>query len=229
MKFFAKALILSSLIGAVACAAADPAVGPRCEFDSQREMDEHWRTLGAFGVFRKTKFFIADEASAGDGRVLVVEAKRASGFLVFRLNGLDLEKYPYMRWRWRVVRRLSLPDGVREPDDQVCVIYITDGSTISQTCVAYRWEHNTKVGFRQMLDYAGLRIVEAFCVRNKETPVGEWVVDERNVLADYKAAFGRAPSEKFVISVGGNSQHSNSDTRAEIDYIEFRSAPAPKK
>ena len=229
MKKTAKALLLLSLFCAAACAAADPAAGPRCEFDSQKELDEHWKTLGAFGVFRKTKFFIAEEPTAEDKHVLVVEAKRASGFLVLRVKGMDLNKYPYMRWRWRVVRRLNLPEGVQEPDDQVCVIYITDGSTISQTCVGYRWEHHAKVGSKRMLDYAGLRIVEAFCIRNKETPEGEWVVEERNALEDYKAAFGKVPSDKFVISIGGNSQHSNSDTRVEIDYIEFRSAPTPKK
>ena len=224
-----KTLLLPFLFAAVACGAAEPAALPRCDFDSQKVMDEHWKTIGAFGVFRKTKFYIAEEPTATDGRVLVVDAQRSSGFLVFRIKGLDLKNYPRMRWRWRVVRRLNLPDGTAEPDDQVCVVYITDGSTLRQTCVGYRWEHRTKVGVKRLLDYAGLRIVEAFCIRNKETPVGEWVVDERNVLEDYRAAFGKAPSEKFVISIGGNSQHSKSDTRAEIDYIEFLPATAPEK
>ena len=201
-------------------------VGSRCEFDSERMMREKWQIIGSFLVPGQTNFFIAEEPTASDKRVLVVEAKNASGFLIFRLDGLDLGKYPYMRWRWRVIRQVRPPaNGKPEPDDQACVVYLADGNKMSQKCVGYRWEFNTPVGAKRMIIYNGVRKVENFCLRNRETPVGEWVEEERNVLEDFKAAFGKAPSSRFVISIGGNSQHSQSDTRAEIDYIEFRSEP----
>ena len=202
----------------------------RCEFDSERMMREKWQIIGSFLVPGQTSFFIAEEPTASDKRVLVVEAKDASGFLIFRIDGLDLAKYPCMRWRWRVVRQVRPPAaGKVEPDDQVCVVYLADGNKLNQKCVGYRWEFNTPVGTKRMIIYNGVRKVEAFCLRNRETPAGEWVEEERNVLEDFKAAFGNAPSNRFVISIGGNSQHSQSDTRAEIDYIEFRSEPKKDK
>jgi hypothetical protein len=227
MKSPVKALLLLSIFGAAWCGAADPAVGFRCDFKTKNEV-EGWEILGAKGAANKTQFFLAEEPGADDKRILVVEAKNASGFLVFKIKGLTLKKYPYMRWRWRVVRKMNLAADKPEPDDQVCVIYIVDGSKITQKCVGYRWEHNTKVGKKRMIKYFTNKVM-AICLRNRETPAGEWVIEERNVFEDYKKAFRKEPSDDFVITIGGNSQHSNSDTRAEIDYIEFRSAPTPAK
>lgn len=227
MKNTVKTAVLLSLFAAAWCRGADPAVGFRCNFDAENEL-KHREIFGAVGTLRRTKFVIVDEPGAEDRRALAVDAKRSSAFLVFKVEGLDLKKYPYMRWRWRVVRRLNLPKSdAKDPDDQVCSIYVTFGSTLFQKCVGYRWEHNTRIGFSQRLRYIG-RLVHAVCLRNIDTPLGEWVVEERDVIADYRKLFGEEPTKEFVITIGGNSQHSGSDTRAEIDYIEFRSAPAPK-
>ena len=237
MKNCSKAVRLLPLLLAAACCGDEPEVGARCGFDSTAEMKNGWRQHGAVGVGRKTLFTIVDEPSAVNCKVLAVEAKNSSGFLIFRLPGLDLKKHPYMRWRWRVVRKVKQPAEPAgkpdaqtvEPDDQACVIYIADGGQMNQKCVGYRWEHSTKVGVSRMINYGGVRKVLALCLRNAETPPGEWMEEERNVLEDYRKAFGRAPSARFAIIIGGNSQHTNSDTRAEIDYIEFRSAPKSAK
>ena len=228
MKRLAKLTGLGLLIAAALRLSGASEVGYRCEFDSEteREMKEKWQILGSFLVPVQTRFFFAEEPSASDKRVLVVEAKEASGFLIFKVDGLDLDKYPYMRWRWRVNRQVRPPVvGKPEPDDQPCVIYIADGNKLNQKCVGYRWEYNTTVGTRRMIVYNGVRKVENYCLRNHDTPLDEWVEEERNVREDFRAAFGSPPSSRFVISISGNSQHSQSDTRAEIDYIEFRSEP----
>ena len=231
MKNILEIACLLSFLAAAVCSGNEPQAGPRRDFASEHEITgKDCRIIGAFGVSRRTRFFIDDAEGTRDRRALVVETNNSSGFLIFRIKGLDLGKHPYMRWRWRIVRRLNLPETqTAEPDDQACVIYIADGNQLSQKCVGYRWEHRSPVGRKIMLNYAGLRKVLAICLRNRETPVGEWVEEERNVPEDFKAAFGSVPSPNFVITIGGNSQHSRSDTRVEIDYIEFRSAPAPKK
>ncbi len=222
MKNHVKAVLLLSMVAAVAVGAAEHAAGVRCEFDSPDEMKKNWQTHRAVMALRKTKFTIVDEPTAGDKKVLAVVAKRASGFLVLQIKGQDLTKYPRMRWRWRVVRNLNLPvSNEKDPDDQPCAIYVSTRFDGDDTSVAYRWECNTKVGSAQKIEYPLSKTVQTHCLRNRETPVGEWVVEERNVLEDFKTAFGKAPAADFVIIIGGNSQHSNSDTRAEIDYIEF--------
>ncbi len=227
MKHGLGSICLLTLFGAAAYGVESPVVIHRCDFNSEDMLTRSIFHRRPFIPF--TNFFIVDEESAHDRRVLVVETKKSSGFMIFRIDGLDLHKYPYMRWRWRIIRRLDIPDGIDiEPDDQACVVYITDGDVMTQRCVGYRWEHNTPVGRRRMVEYPGA-MVSALCVRNRETPVGEWVTEEHNVLEDFKTAFGKTPASDFVITIGGNSQHSRSQSKVEIDYIEFLAAPTAQK
>ena len=174
-----------------------------------------------------TGFRIGRVADAEDGFALIVEAKNASGFIITMPRDLDLRKYPYLHWRWRLVRPLNIGAGSADPDDQAGVIYVADGTNLRHSTLGYRWEHNTPVGAESLIqDRGGLTTVKSICLRNRTSPLGEWVEEERNVLIDYRAAIGKTLSIGFALTVGANTQHSQSDTRLEIDFIEFRSTPA---
>ena len=194
----------------------------RIDFSDSDTLKKEWEFRG--GKFRvpKTKFFAVGNDEGSDGSVLVVEADKSTGLLVTLPENVDLERYPIMRWRWRIVRRLSLADGQPDPDDQAAVVYLGDGSSFRQRCVGYRWEHNTEVGKSGTRHYAGgLMTVKWFCVRNRLHPLNEWCVEERDVFTDYREAFGDPPNKVFALSIGANSQYTRSSTRVEIDYIEF--------
>ncbi len=194
-------------------------------FNVSDNLETDWKFDGGRFLTPKTRFFLSNEASAVDGKVMVVEANRSSGVLLSAPAPVDLEKTPIMRWRWRLVRPVVLT-GPEEPDDQAVVIYFGDGTLLKQRCVGYRWEVKRNRGEGGTRKYAaGMMTVRHICARNSSDPVGEWVVEERDVVADYIAAFGARPKDYFIVSVGANSQYSKSNTRAEIDYIEFVPRP----
>ena len=194
----------------------------RNDFSDPENLGKEWKFAGSRFMVPRTNFRIAEEASAVNGRVMVVEAKRSTGVMLAAPSPVDLERYPVMRWRWRVIRPVRLAPEAEEVDDQAVVLYFGDGTLIRQKSVGYRWECNTPIGSSALLKYAaGMMTVKAFCVRNRTSPVGEWITEERDVVADFRAAYGRNPNRYFIISVGANSQYSDSDTRAEIDFIEF--------
>jgi len=194
----------------------------RIDFSDPARFLREWQFNGAVPMVPHTAFYLATVASADDGRVLVIEADRSTGIMMSS-PPVDLRRLPIMHWRWRVVRPLNMPDsGRRDPDDQVGVVYVGDGNLVRQYCVAYRWEHNTPLGTGGFRRYkGGLLIAKCLCIRNRNTPPGEWVEEYRNVGADFRAAFGRPLDSRFILSVGGNSQYTQSNTRIEIDYIEF--------
>ena len=110
------------------------------------------------------------------------------------------------------------------------VLYFGDGTLLKQRSIGYRWERNTELGKCGILSYVGgMMTVKFFCVRNRETAEGEWVVEERDVIQDYIDAFGKEPNEYFILSFGANSQYSGSQTRAEIDFVEFVPRPEPQE
>ena len=219
---------LCALLAAAVPAAAESAVPHRndrvyrIDFSDTERFTREWQFNGALPMVPHTDFYLATVSSAEDGRVLVIESDRASGVMM-SAPPVNLDRLPIMHWRWRVVRPLNMNVGdSREPDDQVGVVYIGDGNHLRQYCMAYRWEHNTPLGVGGIKRYkGGLLLAKCICLRNRETRPGEWVEEYRNVVADFRAAFGRPLDRRFILSVGGNSQYTQSNTRIEIDYIEF--------
>jgi len=193
----------------------------RNDFMDNQTLDKDWKFEGAKFLVPKTVFKVDTDDTAEDGKVLRIESNQASGLMMAAPKNVDLTKAPVMRWRWRVLRPVVLTTEV-EPDDQAIVMYFGDGTLFQQKSVAFRWEVNTQVGASNLLKYGGgMMTVKSHCVRNKESQVNEWYVEEFNVYQAYLEAYGQPPANNFIISVGANSQYTKSNTCAQIDYIEF--------
>lgn len=194
----------------------------RFDFFSAQQVKRQWMHKGKqFGI-PHTKFYVVKSPEAGDGKALAVETKSSSGVFITRITDDIWQNYPIMRWRWRILKKVKYSGT--EPDDQAAVIYFGDGSMLKQFMVAYRWEHAFSLGDESLLKYAmGSTLVHRICMRNKEAVAGKWYEEERNVVEDFKRAFGRMPEGDCGLTIGGNSQYSKSSTLVEIDFIEFRS------
>lgn len=190
--------------------------------------DIGWSYQGKIIGVSKTDFKIIKCPDGTNGSVLRVEANCASG-MIMNMPSIDPNQYPVIRWRWRLIKPININAHSIEPDDQAIVIYVGDGGVINRRSVGYRWEHNHQIGTNNLLTYAGGTVsVQRFCLQNHTTPIGKWITEERNYAKDYQKAFKRTINKKFIVGIGGNSQHSKSHTIAEVDYIEFRQLPAKK-
>lgn len=176
------------------------------------------------------EFSVRKDEISGDS-FLHMEADKASASVITRLDGVDIGKTPYMRWRWRV---RTLPDGadgrVRAKDDQAIGIYVGAGSTFSNKSVSYRWDTDTPRWSEGSASYGfGVVKVRWFTLRNKEDALsGPWIVEERNVAEDFKNAWGFYPDEVYL-SVSCNSQYTGSEAAADLDWIGFDASAAAKE
>lgn len=202
---------------------ADEVLRTRYDFSDAARLKREWVRKGKqFGI-PMTNFYVRTSSDAQDKKVLVVEAKKSSGILVTRISDEVWEKYPVMRWRWRVLKKIEFKQ--KELDDQAAVIYFGDGTMLKQYLLGYRWEHFPAVGSSSTIKYGmGATTVFRMCMRNSKAELGKWYVEERNVVEDFKKAFGRMPEGDCALTVGGNSQYSRSTAVVEIDYIEFLTA-----
>jgi hypothetical protein len=163
--------------------------------------------------------------------VLKIFADEATGALFCAPSKLvDLNKTPILRWRWRVHSFPKGGDGRKqERDDQAIVIYVGANDWMIKKSIAYRWETETPKGHSGNISYAGGAVkVKWFCLRNRKSGKKKWLVEERNIAEDFKAAFGFVPKD-FVVSIGANSQHTKSESLAYLDFIEFVSEKKNKK
>lgn len=173
---------------------------------------------------------LADFTVRQDGHeksFLHMYADKASASVITKLDGVDIKKTPYLRWRWRVN---ALPEGadgrVRSRDDQAIGIYVGSGSTFSNKSVSYRWDTGTPKNSEGSASYGmGIIRVKWYTLRNKEDAAdGRWIVEERNVAEDFKDAWGYYPDEAYL-SVSCNSQYTGSKADADLDWIGFDSRP----
>lgn len=202
--------------------------GKRFDFSDSGSLKKLWQLKGKrFGI-PLTRFTITPCNAAEDKSVLTIKANRSTGFLATPIPENIWRKYPILRWRWRIVKKISFSG--KELDDQAAVVYFGDGTVVKNFLVGYRWEDSFALGSQSRIKYAmGATTVHRICMRNSKAEPLRWYVEERNVIKDFQKAFGRMPQGKCALSIGANSQYSKSDTLVEIDYIEFRPVPAKKK
>ncbi|MBR2874114.1 MAG: DUF3047 domain-containing protein [Lentisphaeria bacterium] len=226
--FFSISLFLLFSFALPLSANAQEAAGKRFDFSDSSKLKKLWQHKGKrFGV-PQTKFTIVPCNAAGDKRVLEIKANRSTGFLATPIPESIWRKYPILRWRWRIIKKVSFPG--KELDDQAAVVYFGDGTVVKNFLVGYRWEDSFALGSQSLIKYAmGATSVYRICMRNKQAEPLRWYVEERNVVKDFQKAFGRMPRGECALSIGANSQYSKSDTLVEIDFIEFRPAAAKKK
>ena len=184
-----------------------------------------WTYKGKFGtddaVFSIVKM---------DGvKVLKMTSDKATGTVLYDIANIDLEKYPYMRWKWRVDVLPKGADGMdSDKDDQAIGIYIGTGSTFSQESMAYRWETVTPKGKSGFVKYGmGAVKVHWRCIRNEKDGLKRWYVDECNLGKDLKRIFEGKIPKKMAITISANSQYTGTSSVAYLEYIEFSTQPLP--
>ena len=164
-------------------------------------------------------------------KVLKMASDKATGTILYDIANIDLEKYPYMRWKWRVDVLPKGADGMdSDKDDQAIGIYIGTGSTFSQESMAYRWETVTPKGKSGFVKYGmGAVKVHWCCIRNEKDGLKRWYVDECNLGKDLRRIFGGKIPKKMAITLSANSQYTGTSSVAYLEYIEFASQPLSGK
>ena len=193
--------------------------------DMNGSAPEGWKLQGKPGT-KPAVFSIETDGETGDA-YLRMEADDASASLVTTVDGIDLDKTPVLRWRWRATTLPTGGDGrFKQKDDQAIGVYVGTGSILDNRSISYRWDTDTPKGAEGSAAYGlgGIK-VKWFTLRDKEDAKdGAWFVEERNIAEDFKEAWGYYP-EKLYVSVSCNSQYTDSMAAADLGWIEFTSIP----
>ncbi len=189
-------------------------------YSKSDRLPEGWELKGKLFTSKPVYEIVYDKELKTN--VLRVTADRGSGAILYDITGV-LQKYPIMRWKWRVDQLPKGGDG-RNPDadDQAVAIYVGVGR-VSTNSVSYRWDAETPKQTRGNVKYgAGMVKVDWITLRNKEDKVGVWHVDQVNAAEDLKRICGGTlPDRDVALSICSNSQYTKSKIAAEVAYIEF--------
>jgi hypothetical protein len=199
---------------------------------------------GDWGRFVVSPFATKSEyALVASGPDVVLEGRAdgsASGF--YQRIRIDPARHPFIEWRWRVLQTpADLDPRVPARDDspaRVIVAFHGDvkrldigerfalrlyhaltGDKMPYAIIMYSWASKAPVGTITANDQTGK--IQTIVVESGGG-TGEWRELRRNVLEDYRLAFGEEPWD--IVAVGVMTDASNTHGKASAQYgdISFR-------
>ena len=179
---------------------------------------------------------------SGSGVVLEGRADgSASGF--YQRIRIDPARHPLIEWRWRVLQTpAGLDPRVPARDDSPARVIIAfhgdaarldigerfalrlynalTGDKMPYAIIMYSWASDAPVGTITANDQTGK--IQTIVVGGG---VGEWREFRRNVLEDYRLAFGEEPWDIVGVGVMTDASNTHEKARAQYGDISFRPEP----
>lgn len=161
--------------------------------------------------------------SENDQSVLhALSSASASG--MFKKMKVDIKKYPYLNWRWKVNKPLEdLAEEQKKGDDYAARIYVvvSDGWFFWQTkALNYVWSSREQTPTSWPNAYAPDNTL-MMPLRKNSDGIGQWHVEKRNIQEDLKAWLGKSYDEVEAIAIMTDSDDSGLSADAVYGDIFF--------
>jgi hypothetical protein len=202
-------------------------------YDAQTPAGPAWVHAPLSKLKRDTQYTVIRQ----DGQILLkAQADRAASAYV-HLEKVDPAEHPILRWRWRTPALIEAADN-RDPkreDSPVRLIVGFDGDksklpdkeqrrlALGKTMsgreapfatLMYIWENRAEVG--TVIPSAHSEQIKMIVAESGAQNVGAWRSYERNLVEDYRRAFGTAPGA--VLGVAVMTDTDNTGAKAEGFY-----------
>ena len=215
------------------------------DFSKQTDsISNSWNVLTFGSIDEHTSYSLVK-----DKNVNVVKAESnesASGLTkIIRFNPTE---YPDLSWRWKINKAIPGTDVTKKSgDDYAARIYVMfdydvkdlpeaeqsrvgwykffNGKLPPLATINYIWANKTDVG--NIVSSAYTSRVKMVTLKNKESALQKWHVEERNIYEDYKKAFGEEPKE--VISLAIMTDTDNTGSMAESYFGDIVVSKVPLK
>lgn len=160
-----------------------------------------------------------DVVADGAGHVLRARSSAAASGLVYRLR-YDVRRYPMLTWRWKVENVIRRGDESRKAgDDYAARVYVIFPHWFfpKTKTLNYIWANQLPKGKHVANPFVSNAVMVA--VESGPGEVGRWIVERRDVLADYQAVFGEDPPEAGAIAVMTDTDNTGESATAYYDDL----------
>ncbi len=197
-----------------------------------------WLALTFKHIPRHTRYQLVKSA---EGTVLEATADGSASGLSKGVT-IDPKAFPIVRWRWKVGNLIEKGNPTtKSGDDYPARLYITFqrergrtnavdraaaamgrllyGVELPYAAINYIWERHVQK--ETILPNAYTDRVRMIVVESGPERIGQWVSEERNVLEDYKRAFGEEPPLISEIAIMTDSDNTGESVQAWYGDISF--------
>jgi DUF3047 family protein len=137
----------------------------------------------------------------------------SSSFALEKSITVDLEQTPYLEWEWKVTVPPTGGDfSSPATDDQAAQLLIVFPKTFFERrkVISYIWDPTAPQGTIGAAAGPIYLNVKAIVVESGAGQIGNWLIEKRNIVEDYRALFGEIPERAVAIRMQINSQHTKS-------------------
>ena len=185
--------------------------------DYKAGISEQWKEK----IFnKKTEYTIVKKANQTS--ILAISDNAASG--LFYKIAYTPETYPILEWSWQI--SAVLPSGnarLKNGDDYAARIYVVFPSIFfwRTRALNYIWANKLPKGELCSNAYTSNNIMIA--VQSGNNHAGKWMTEKRNIIADYKQAFGEQPPDVGAIAIMTDTDDTGEKTKAWYGPITIKS------
>ncbi|HEY5523365.1 MAG TPA: DUF3047 domain-containing protein [Desulfuromonadaceae bacterium] len=192
---------------------------PLCAFVSNVPASEiqvsHFSTEGLAGwepkIFKgRTEYLLQKE----NGRTVVKAVSHAAASGMVRKIHFEPSTYRYLRWSWKIAHTIKGGDEKSKAgDDYAARLYVIFPGRFfwQMKAINYIWANTLPKGEYVPNPFAS--DAKMLAVESGNGKAGQWVSEERDLLADYRLMFGTDPPAADAIAImtdtdntGGNAE-----------------------
>jgi len=160
-----------------------------------------------------------------DKKVLKAESQDSASGLIKRIH-VDLKRYSYLNWSWRIENRLDVKNETIKPgDDYAARIYVViDGRMLlwRTKAVNYVWANEASKGEIWQNAFVGKNAI-MMALRSRQDKTSTWYSEKRNVYEDLKRLFGTEFHFIDAIALMTDTDNSHGQVKSYYGDIYFSS------
>lgn len=152
-------------------------------------------------------------------RVLSARADGTASGLVFP-SRFDPAESPWLEWRWKIDGVIERGDArTKQGDDYAARVYVIfpHWLPIRTRSINYIWANQLPKDTQLPNTYTSNAMMLALQSGNERR--GEWVIERRNLVEDYRRLFGEEPPDEAVVAVMTDTDQTRESVQAWYDDI----------
>lgn len=192
-------------------------------------LPDPWEPMTFENIDRHTSYTLVEDNSR---TIIRAHSKNSASGLIHPLR-VNPKDYPVIKWRWKIDHVLEKGNATsKKGDDYAARIYVAfafdpdnagwwerarhksaalfSGKEVPGTALNYIWANKASVGKIVPNPYASeARMV---VLQSGNAASGRWITEDRNILEDYRRAFGKIPPDIIGIGVMTDSDDTGGET-----------------
>lgn len=187
--------------------------------DFENGLSEGWSVKSFEG---ETRYEVVRD---GANHVLKAESRASASGLIYEIE-FDPAQFPVLSWRWKINDIIAAGDErTKQGDDYAARVYVIFPHWFfpKTRTLNYIWANHLAAG--EMLPNAYTANAMMLAVASGPENVGKWVEARRNIVEDFRRAFGEDPPAAGAIAVMTDTDGTGATATAWYDEIRLQKAP----